>query len=159
MVWVEVVVVWVAWLRVLRILSGWRGHAASRTLHVESVLHECYAQAGSGAVFGGVGGVEEVREEETDELEGHGDHAVPDEGEDGADRKPFIEDLVWPAEPRCENGGFPIRWCGVCSGLFVCLGNVSVQSSRSRLDSTYRWVLLCLLTGLRLCTEVRKHAV
>ena len=50
--------------------------------HVETVLYEGDAKASSGAVLRGVCGVQEVGEEEADELEGHADHAVPDEAEE-----------------------------------------------------------------------------
>lgn len=53
--------------------------------HLEAVLHECDSEAGAGAVLCCVAGVEEVGEEESDELEGHGDEGVPDEGEEGSD--------------------------------------------------------------------------
>ena len=67
----------------------WRarfGNAAgSCVAHLEAVLHECDSETGAGAVFCCVAGVEEVGEEEADELEGHGDEGVPDEGEEGSD--------------------------------------------------------------------------
>ena len=53
--------------------------------HIETVLYQCDTEAGPRAVFGGVCGVEEIGEEESDELEGHADHAVPDEAEERAD--------------------------------------------------------------------------
>ena len=92
-----------------------------RGFHGEAVLDEGDAEAGAGAVFGRVGGVQEVCEEEADELEGHGDHGVPDEAEDGADGEAFDEDFV-AVGARGEDGGFPVRGGGVGGGLFVGLG-------------------------------------
>ena len=66
-------------------------------------------------------GVEKVGEEETDELERHGNHTVPDKGEDGADGKTFDVDFVWVAEPGRENRIVPVRRSCVCCCLFVCL--------------------------------------
>lgn len=42
--------------------------------------------------------MQEVCEQEADELEGHRYHAIPDEGEDGADREAIDVDFVWAAE-------------------------------------------------------------
>lgn len=78
---IEVVRVGVLGLRVGVVGAAGRGFALSST-HVEAVLHEGDAEPGSRTVFGGVRGVEEVGEEETDELEGHADHGVPDKGEE-----------------------------------------------------------------------------
>ena len=52
--------------------------------HVETVLDKSETEASSAAVFRGVGCVEEVGEEETNDLEGHRDHAVPDKREYGS---------------------------------------------------------------------------
>lgn len=79
-------------------IGGWVGRYGAGTFHVEAVLDEGDAEAGAGAVLGGVGGVQQVGEEETDELEGHGNHAVPDEAEDGADGEAFDVDLVGVVE-------------------------------------------------------------
>lgn len=64
--------------------------------------------------------MQEVGEQESDELEGHGDHSVPDEREDGADRETLDEDFVAKGAGG-EDRGFPIRWCRVGGGLFVRL--------------------------------------
>ena len=92
-----------------------------RAFHVEAVLDESEAEAGARAVFGGVGGVEEVGEEEADELEGHADHAVPHEGEDGADGEAIDVDFV-RGHAGGEDGGFPVGGCGVGGGGLVGLG-------------------------------------
>ena len=65
--------------------AGLGDAAGGCVAHLEAVLHEGDAEAGAGAVLCGVAGVQEVGEEEADELEGHGDQGVPDEGEEGAD--------------------------------------------------------------------------
>lgn len=64
---------------------GGRVWGAAAAAHVEAVLDEGDAEAGAGAVLGRVRGVEKIGEEETDELEGHADHGVPDKAEDGTD--------------------------------------------------------------------------
>jgi len=81
-------------------------------------LYQCNAQAGEGAVLGGVGGVEEVGEEETDDLERHGDHGVPNKGEYGADGEPIDVDFVRD-HAGGEDCGFPVGRGRVSSGLFV----------------------------------------
>lgn len=90
------------------------------TLHRETILNKGDAKAGAGSVFGGMGRVEEVGEKETDELEGHGDHGVPDKGEYGADGEALDEDLIAKGT-RGEDGGFPIGRGRICGSLFVCL--------------------------------------
>jgi len=90
--------------------------------HAEAVLHQCDSQAGLGPVLGGVRGVEEVGEEEADELEGHADHPVPEEGEEGADGEAVDEDVVGGGGAVCEDRGFPVWRGGVGGGLFVGLG-------------------------------------
>lgn len=92
-------------------------------------MDEGDAEAGSGAVFRGVGGVEEVGEEESDDLEGHAYHAVPDEAEEGADGEAVNVDFVGGGEAGGEDGGgFPVGRSGVCGGGFVGLfGTKSVR--------------------------------
>ena len=87
---VEVVTVGVLWGEergggVATTTVRWGCVFADVASHEESVLHHGDAEAGPGSVFGGVGGVEEVGEEETDDLEGGADHSVPDEAEEGTD--------------------------------------------------------------------------
>lgn len=64
-------------------------------------------------------GVEEVGEEETNDLEGHTDHAVPDEAEEGADWEAIDVDFIGRGEAGGKDGcSFPVGRCGVCgSGL------------------------------------------
>lgn len=93
---------------------------AARALHREAVLYERDAQAGARPVLGRVRGVQEIGEQEADELEGHGDHGVPDEAEDGADGEAVDEDFVADHAGR-EDRGFPVGRRGVCGGLFVGL--------------------------------------
>lgn len=62
------------------------GFAVNGALHVEAVLDERDAEAGAGTVLGRVRRVQEICQEETDELKGRRNHAVPNEGEDGAHR-------------------------------------------------------------------------
>ena len=88
--------------------------------HIESILYKRQAQAGSRTVLCGVGGVKEICEQETDKLEGHGNHGVPQEAEEGTDGKALDEDFI-AKSAGSENGGFPVWWCGVCGGLFICL--------------------------------------
>lgn len=76
------------------VVSAGSGGFTLSGAHVEAVLHKGDAEPGSRTVFGGVRGVEEVGEEETDKLEGHADHGVPDKGEEGADGKAFDVDFV-----------------------------------------------------------------
>ena len=64
--------------------------------------------------------MQEIGEEESDELERHADHPVPDEGEEGAHRQAFIVDFVG-GHTRSKDGGFPIGRSSVCGGLFVTL--------------------------------------
>jgi hypothetical protein len=77
-----------------------------------------------------MGSVEEVCEEETDELEGHGDHGIPHETEDGSDGKAVNVDFV-AKDARGEDSGFPVRWGCVCGGLFVRLKDVSITTIHS----------------------------
>lgn len=65
--------------------------------------------------------MEQVCEEETDELEGHGDHCVPDEGEDGADWETVDVDIVGVGGVGGEDGVFPVWRGGVGGCLFVGL--------------------------------------
>ena len=75
-----------------------------------------------------MGGVEEVGEEEADELEGHADHAVPDEAEERADWEAIDVDFVRGIEVAWgEDGGFPIGRCGICGGCFIGLCQVSKE--------------------------------
>lgn len=106
-------------LRVLIVARPDGGEA--RALQVKAVLHERDAQAGSGSVLGGVGCVEEVGEEEAGQLEGHGDHAVPDEGEERADGEAVDVHLIWAAQAGREDGGLPVRGSGICCCLLVGL--------------------------------------
>lgn len=64
--------------------------------------------------------MKEVGEQEADKLEGHRDHGIPDEGEDGADREAFDEDFI-AKSARSEDGSFPVGRCSVGGGLFICL--------------------------------------
>ena len=89
---VEVVAIGVGRLAVL--LVGVAAAGGGGAFHDEAVVDERDAKAGAGAVLGGVGGVQEVGEEEADKLEGHGDDAVPDEGEEGSDGEAVDVDLV-----------------------------------------------------------------
>lgn len=68
-----------------------------------------------------MGGVEEVGEEEADELEGHGDHAVPDKGEEGADKEAVDVDVVRGGAAGGEDGVLPVGGCGVGGRLFIGL--------------------------------------
>lgn len=65
--------------------AGFGDAAGGCVAHLEAVLHEGDSEAGARAVLCCVAGMEEVGEEEADELEGHGDEGVPDEGEEGSD--------------------------------------------------------------------------
>lgn len=72
---VEVVAVRVLWWRercIAIAVGGLSGRGlAGRAMHVESVLDQRHAETGPRPVFGCVGGVKEVGEEEADEREGH----------------------------------------------------------------------------------------
>lgn len=96
-----------------------RGHGCG-ALHREPPLDERDPETRAGAVLGGVRGVQEVGEKEADELEGHGDHGVPDEAEEGADGEAFDVDFIAEGAGG-EDGGFPVRGCCVGGGLFVGL--------------------------------------
>jgi hypothetical protein len=96
-------------------------------------LNKCNTETGSRAILCGVCGVEKVSQEEADELEGHGDHAVPDKGKDRANREAFYVDVVGPTEARCKNRCFPVRGCCICGCLFVRLHTVSITYSESTL--------------------------
>lgn len=93
----------------------------------ETELHERDTETSAGSVLCGVGRVEEVGEEESDELEGHGDHGVPEEAEEGADGEAFDKDFI-AKSAGSEDGGFPVGWCRVCGSLFICLVHVSSDS-------------------------------
>jgi hypothetical protein len=56
-------------------------------------------------------GVKEICEEETDELEGHGDESVPDKGEKTADYQTVDEDVVAVEGARSQDGSFPVWRC------------------------------------------------
>ncbi len=117
---VEVVRVGVLRLRI-GVIGAASGGLALSGAHVEAVLHEGNAKAGSRPVLGGVRGVEEIGEQEADECEGHADHGVPDKGEEGADGEAFDVDFVRGARGDYKSG-FPV-WgrCVGCRG-FVGLG-------------------------------------
>ena len=95
--------------------------ARRRGLDGETVLNERDAEACEGAVLGCVRRVQEVSEEEADDREDHGDHAVPHEAEEGADGHAVDEDVVGTAEAGCEDGRFPVWWGLVGRCLFVGL--------------------------------------
>lgn len=122
------VIVHLARVKIVRVRI-WRGRVTRsiigagilRALHHEAELDQRDAQAGARSVFGGVGGVQKVGEQEADELEGHGDHAIPDEGDDGTDGHAFDVNVIGPAEAGGEDGGFPVGRGGVCGCLFVGL--------------------------------------
>ncbi len=99
---------------------GIRRGSAAGAAHVEAVLHEGDAETGARAVLGGVSGVQEVGEEEANELEGHADHTVPDEGKEGADGQAFVVDFV-SGHAGGEDGGLPVGRGCVGGGLFVGL--------------------------------------
>jgi hypothetical protein len=100
----------------------WVEHSGAET---ETELHERDAETSAGSVLCGVGCVEKVGEEETDELEGHGYHGVPDEAEKGSDGETFDEDLITKGAGG-EDCSFPVGWCCVRGGLFICLCYVSM---------------------------------
>ena len=68
----------------------------------------------------GVGGVQEVGEQEADELEGCADHAIPDKGEEAADGQAVDVDVVGGGAGR-EDSGFPVGRRCVGRGLLVSL--------------------------------------
>ena len=80
--------------------------------------------------------MEEVGEQETDELEGHGNHGIPEEAEKRADGEAFDKDLVAKGAGG-EDGGFPVGRCCVSGGLFICLGHVSIKCIFSLLFEGY----------------------
>ena len=104
----------------LRFRVRWRV-GRGPTAHVEAVLHEGDAQAGTRPVLGRVRGMQEVGEQKADELEGHADHAVPHEAENGADGEAVNVDFV-RGHSWGEDGGFPVWGGSICGGLFVSLG-------------------------------------
>lgn len=108
------------WLTESGIAGRWRCGSTGGAFHVEAILYQRDAETSSRAVFGGVGGVQEIGEEESDKLKRHADHAVPDEGEEGAHRQAFIVDLIG-GHTGSKDGGFPIGRSSVCGGLFVTL--------------------------------------
>ena len=87
-------IVWdpISWC--VRSRSAVHGALSGGVAHLETVLYERDTETGSRAVLGGVCGVKEVGEQEADELEGHGDESVPDEGEERADQKTVDEDII-----------------------------------------------------------------
>lgn len=106
--------------------------------------------------------MEQVGEQETDELEGHGDHAVPNEGDDGANGHAFDVNVVGSAEAGSEDGGFPVWGSGVCGCLFVGLLHVNkCVSTLGGQGNTYRWQLLLLsaIISFRLGCQVRKDTL
>lgn len=117
--------VWIAWDAAIEALAWVVVVSVVRVedcgAETEAELYERDTETSTGSVLCGVGRVEEIGEQETDELEGHGDHGVPEEAEERADGEAFDEDFV-AESARCENGGFPVWWCCICGGLLVCLG-------------------------------------
>lgn len=98
---VEVVAVRVRRLRVaVRGAAAVHAAARRRPLHVEPVLDKCDAKPGARPVLRRVRRVQEVGEQETDQLEGHADHAVPDETEYGSDGHPVDVYFIGTAEAR-----------------------------------------------------------
>ena len=65
-------------------------------------------------------------------MEGHRNHAVPDEGEDGADGETFDVDFVGAAESGGEDRRFPVGRSGVGGCLFVRLYGVSIVEGGNR---------------------------
>lgn len=114
----------VAWV----LVCGWLG--AGGAFHVETILYESDAETSARAVLCGVGGVEEVCKEETDELEGHGDHAIPDKRKYGANGKALDVDIVGTTEAWRKDCSFPVGWCGICCGLFIGLDTISTMVSQ-----------------------------
>ena len=114
----------VVWYAAVEVLVGVVVARAARVegcrAEAKAKLDEGDAETGARSVLCGVGGVQEVGEEEADELEGHGDHGVPDEAEEGADGQALDKDLVAKGAGG-EDGGFPVGRCCVGGGLFVCL--------------------------------------
>lgn len=139
---------------------GIRGASAAGAAHIEAVLDEGDAETGARAVLGGVGGVQEVGEEEANELEGHADHAVPDEGEEGADGQAFVVDFV-SGHAGGEDGGFPVGRGCVGGGLFVGLGSMLAGRSHEEddIEWAYRWLFFGLLSMFWLRAEVCKYTV
>src|ERR1700761_7080045 len=103
--------------------------------------------------------MQEISEQETNELEGHGDHAVPDKGEDGADGEAVDVDLIG-GHAGSEDGGFPVWRCRICGGLFVCLegGQYAMRDGECRVR-TYRRLFFVLFTTLWLCGQICKDTV
>ena len=102
--------------------------------------------------------MQEISEQETNELEGHGDHAVPDKGEDGADGEAVDVDLIG-GHAGSEDGGFPVWRCRICGGLFVCLEGGSVRNegrgmSRQDLQAAF---LRFVHHALALRTDLQRH--
>ena len=88
--------------------------------------------------------MEKVCKQETDELEGHADHGVPDEGEECADGKTIYVDVVVASGAGWrEDSSFPIGWRSVCGGLFI----------------RWRFLLEVNVAALRLRVEVGEDAV
>jgi hypothetical protein len=76
------------------VAAGRRTAEDAAAFQGEAVLDQGDAEASEGAVLGRVRRVQEVGEEEADPGEGHGNHAVPNKGEDGADGQAVDEDFV-----------------------------------------------------------------
>lgn len=127
---IKIMTVGVRRLLVFRILAVRRGSYTAGAFHVKAVLHKGDAKARTRPILGGVGGVEKISEEKADELKGHGDHAVPDEGENGADGQAIDVDFVRTAHARGEDSRLPVGRCGVCGCLFVGLCLISINPSR-----------------------------
>lgn len=166
---IEIVRVWIGRARVA--VRGIAAHplaahaACSRAagaLHVKPILDQSDAQTGTRAVLRCVRRVEEIGEQETDELEGHGNHAVPDEAEYGADWHAIDIDLVRATKARGENGRLPVWGCGICCRLLICLKEISTASGieKENQEWTYgRLLFLLVRSPFRLCGQVREHAI
>ena len=115
--------------------------AVGRAFHIEAVLDEGEAEASAGAVFRGVRGVQEIGKEEADELEGHADHAVPHEGEDGPDGEAVDVHFVG-GHARGEDGRFPVWGCGVggCGLVGLAVGVSALYGRLKCRGNTYGWL-------------------
>lgn len=112
-----------------------------RATHRKAIVEQGDAEAGAGAVLGGVGVVEKVCEEETNKLEGHADESIPDEREEGADDQTVDKDVIRAVASGSKDGGFPVGGSGVGGGLFVGLGWISDGTTVGG-QGTYGWLLL-----------------
>jgi hypothetical protein len=63
------------------VTAGIAARRITAAFHIESVLNKGKAETRSTAVLCGVGGVQKISQQETDELERHGNHGVPHKGE------------------------------------------------------------------------------